>query len=215
MSASPVQILLVDDHAILREGLRFALETNQEFVVVAEAENGAQAMIAWQQFRPQVVVVDVNMPGMPVAELVKQLRAQPQPPAVLVFTSHATDKQIIELVEAGIQGFLPKDSAREELIKAVRRVAIGDVSLHPMAQNALMQRTQKKLPELAQLTPREHSVLLLIARGLSNKAIGREFDLTEGTVKSYVSQIFQKLQLTDRTEAAMYAVRQGWVDLSH
>jgi DNA-binding NarL/FixJ family response regulator len=208
-----VSIMLVDDHALLREGLRLALEANLEFLVVAEAAGGDQALLLCQQHHPDVVIVDVNMPGLPVHQLVKQMRAMVQPPGVLVYTSHASEQKILELIKAGIQGYVPKDASRSELLHAVCSVAAGQVYLHSSAQTALMNRTQKNLPSVTDLTAREHSVLLLIARGMSNKAIARELDLTEGTVKGYVSQIFQKLQLSDRTEAAMYAVRQGWVNV--
>ncbi len=208
-----IRILLVDDHEIVREGLRHTFEEYPDLEVIAEASNGEQAMQRCAECLPDLVIVDVRMPGMPVVELVRRLRALPAPPQVLMFTSYASDIRIVELVEAGARGFILKDCRRDELLAAVRSVADGRCWLHASAQAALLENAQGVQSPGAALTPREHSVLLGIAQGLSNKAIANAYRLTEGTVKGYISQIFQKLHVEDRTEAALYAVRKGWVEL--
>ena len=209
----PIRMVLVDDHEIVREGLRHTFAGCADFEVVAEASNGERALHLCAGLLPDLVMVDVRMPGMPVVELVRRLRTMPAKPEIIVFTSYASDVRIVELVEAGARGFVLKDCGRDELLTATRSVSEGRSWLHASAQNALMENAQRLQSPGAQLTPREHSVLLLIAQGLSNKAIASECCLTEGTVKGYISQIFQKLRVGDRTEAALYAVRRGWVEL--
>ncbi len=206
-------MVLVDDHEIVREGLRHTFEGCADFDIVGEAPDGERALHLCAGLLPDLVVVDVRMPGMPVVELVRRLRALAQAPEILVFTSYASDVRIVELIEAGARGFVLKDCGRDELLTATRSVAEGRSWLHASAQSALMENAQRLQSPGAQLTPREHSVLLLIAQGLSNKAIASECCLTEGTVKGYISQIFQKLHVGDRTEAALHAVRKGWVEL--
>ncbi len=209
----PIRMMLVDDHEIVREGLRHTFEGCPDFEIVAEASHGERALDICANLLPDLVMVDVRMPGMPVVELVRRLRALAAPAEILVFTSYASDVRIVELVEAGARGFVLKDCGRDELLAATRSVSLGRTWLHASAQSALMENAQRLQSPGAQLTPREHSVLLLIAQGLSNKAIASECCLTEGTVKGYISQIFQKLRVGDRTEAALYAVRKGWVEL--
>jgi DNA-binding NarL/FixJ family response regulator len=213
MDNAPIRVVVADDHELLREGLRYALEATAEFTVVAEASDGTQAMALCLRLCPDAVIVDVSMPGMPVGDLVRGLCALPDAPRVLILTSYASDAQIVALLEAGASGFVMKDGGRHELMQALRSVVEGGSWLHPVAQAALlMHARQRDVPGVA-LTPREHCVLLLIARGMSNKRIAIECNLTEGTVKSYVSQIFQKLRVQDRTGAAMHAVRHGWIEL--
>lgn len=212
MNTTPIRIAIVDDHEILREGLRAVFDNVAEFEVVAEAAEGEQALRLCRQVRPDVVVVDVRMPGMPVCALIGALRSLPIPARVLVFTSYASDAKIVELIEAGATGFVLKDGDRIELLSAMRAVANGQTWLHPTAQSALTARAQQQ-QSVDTLTPREHAVLMLIAQGRSNKAIAGACQLTEGTVKGYVSQIIHKLGVCDRTGAAMHAVRRGWVDL--
>ena len=211
MNTTPIRIAIVDDHEILREGLRAVFDNGAEFEVVTEAAEGEHALRLCRQVRPDVVVVDVRMPGMPVCALIGALRSLPNPPRVLVFTSYASDAKIFELIEAGATGFVLKDGDRIELLSAMRAVANGQTWLHPTAQSALTARAQQQTVDA--LTPREHAVLMLIAQGRSNKAIAGACQLTEGTVKGYVSQIIHKLGVCDRTGAAMHAVRRGWVDL--
>ena len=204
-----IRILLVDDHAVVREGIRAVLEDFDEVSVVGEAVDGDSALAMLDRLRPDLLMSDLKMPGLPAAELVRRaLAAQPQL-RVLVFTSFAEHAQVKSMLDAGAHGYLLKDAARDDIRRALNTVADGNAYLHPLAQSALQGRVGHQ--GLERLTERERDVLLLIAEGKSNKEIGRKLSLTEGTVKGYVSAIFEKLNINDRTQAAMIALRAGWV----
>lgn len=208
MSDSPLRIVLIDDHAVVREGVRALLEEEPGLTVVGEFPDGEQAVAHAPALAPDVIITDLKMPGPSAVETIKRLkRALPQV-QIMVFTSFAEDTQIRATLDAGAVGYLLKDAMRAELVRAVRTVAQGQPWLHPVAQKQLLELMRRPSPE-DKLTARELSVLRLIAEGLSNKQIGRKLDLTEGTVKGYVSQILSKLHLSDRTHAALYAVRNG------
>jgi DNA-binding NarL/FixJ family response regulator len=191
-----IRILLADDHAVVREGLRGLLEQQSDMRVIAEAGDGAAALELLMSERPDVIVLDMKMPGPTAVETIaeaKRLRPETQ---VLVFTSYAEDSQVRDALAAGATGYLLKDALRDDLVRAVREVAAGRAWLHPPSP-------------IESLTARERSVLALLAEGLSNKQIARKLALTEGTVKGYVSQVLDKLSVADRTQAALLAHREG------
>ncbi len=208
MSAA-IRILLVDDHAVVREGMRALLEDFDEISVVGEAQNGDQALEMLTRVAPDLLMTDLKMPGIAAADLVRQASALLPAMRILVFTSFADGRLVRALLDAGADGYLLKDAHRDEIHRAVHTVMEGRPYLHTDAQTALDESAG--IGPLGKLTERERDVLALIAEGKSNKEIGRALDLTEGTVKGYVSAIFEKLGVNDRTQAAMLAHRSGLV----
>jgi DNA-binding NarL/FixJ family response regulator len=204
-----IRILLVDDHAVVREGIRAVLEDFDEVSVVGEAAEGDSALAMLARLKPDLLMSDLKMPGLPAAELVKRALAAQPGLRILMFTSFAEHAQVKAMLDAGAHGYLLKDAARDDIRRALNTVAEGNAYLHPLAQAALQGRVGHQ--GLERLTERERDVLLIMAEGKSNKEIGRKLDLTEGTVKGYVSAIFEKLNVNDRTQAAMIALRAGWV----
>jgi DNA-binding NarL/FixJ family response regulator len=211
----PIRIILADDHTIVREGVRAVLEGHPDLQVVGEFANGADAIAAAPALQPDVALVDLKMPGLSAPETIAGLRAALPSIRVLVFTSFGEDSLIRATLDAGAIGFLLKDALQGDLIRAIRSVAAGEAFLAPAAQRQLMDLLRNPQPDRDALTAREASVLRLIAEGLSNKQIARRLDLTEGTVKGYVSQILAKLHVDDRTQAALYAVRVGLHEEPH
>ncbi|MBC7990683.1 MAG: response regulator transcription factor [Luteimonas sp.] len=204
-----IRILLADDHAVVREGLRGLLEQQSDMRVIAEAGDGAVALELLMSERPDVIVLDMKMPGPSAVETIgeaKRLRPETQ---VLVFTSYAEDSQVRDALAAGATGYLLKDALRDDLVRAVREVAAGRAWLHPQAQRQMLDWMRRPPSPIETLTARERSVLALLAEGLSNKQIARKLALTEGTVKGYVSQVLDKLSVADRTQAALLAHREG------
>ena len=216
IEAAPVdharlRILLVDDHAIVREGVRAVLDEHADFRVVGEYANGADAIAAVGALAPDVALVDLKMPGLTAPQTISGLIERVPCLRVLVFTSFGEDALIRATLDAGAIGFLLKDALQHDLVNAIRSVASGDAFLAPAAQRQLMELLRKPQAARDTLTAREHDVLKLVAEGLSNKQIANRLHLTEGTVKGYVSQILAKLRLEDRTQIALYAVRTGMV----
>jgi len=206
-----MRIILIDDHAIVREGVRAILESQDDLQVVGEYANGADALRAAASLRPHLALVDLKMPGISAVETIRGLHAQVPGVRVLVFTSFGEDSLIRATLDAGATGFLIKDALKDDLVDAIRSVAAGNAYLAPAAQRQLMELLRRPNDAREALTERETDVLRLITEGLSNKHIARRLNLTEGTVKGYVSQILAKLRLEDRTQAALYAVRNGLV----
>lgn len=206
MSAT-IRLLLVDDHAVVREGIRAVLEDFDEVQVVGEAGDGDAALGMLERTRPDLLMTDLKMPGLPAAELVRRARANQPDLRVLMFTSFAEHAQVKSMLDAGAHGYLLKDATREEIRRAINAVAGGERYLHGLAEAALSSRVGHH--GLERLTERERDVLLLVAEGKSNKEVGRKLNLTEGTVKGYVSAIFEKLGVNDRTQAALIAHRAG------
>jgi DNA-binding NarL/FixJ family response regulator len=208
-AAPAIRILLVDDHAVVREGLRALLEQQPDMQVVAEAGNADEALRMLSARAVDVVMLDLKMPGLPALEAIARLRREHPNAYVLVFTSYAEAGQVREALDAGATGYLLKDSLRDDLVRAVREVAAGRAWLHPQAQRQMLDWMRRPPSAVDTLTARERSVLALLARGGSNKLIARELGLTEGTVKGYVSQVLDKLGVADRTQAALLAQREG------
>ncbi len=208
---APVRILLVDDHAIVREGLRALLEDVEGMLIVGEAANGDEAVELAGKLQPDLILMDVKMPGLPAADAIRLIRANHPRIRILMLTSYAEDRQVQEVMAAGALGYVLKDVAKSELLRAMKTVTRGEPWLHAEVQRSLLNRLRGNTPADPQqlLTGRERSVLKLIAQGKSNREIAQALSLTEGTVKGYVSNILGKLKLSDRTQAALYAVRHG------
>jgi DNA-binding NarL/FixJ family response regulator len=211
--SEPIRVLIVDDHEIVREGLRTLLAQEPEVEMVGEAADGEDAIALAGTLRPDVVLMDLVLPGMGGVEALGRIRQACPSCQVVVLTNFASDQTVRDAVEAGAVGYLLKDVLRNELLQAIRNAQRGRPSLHPEAQRHLMHRM--RAPDARhpddELTPRERTVLELIASGHSNKSIAAELKLTEGTVKGYVSAVLAKLGVDDRTQAALYAVRRGLV----
>jgi NarL family two-component system response regulator LiaR len=211
---APVRVLIVDDHSIVREGLAMLLAEDPEVEVVGEAADGETALVRVAELAPEVVLLDLMMPGMGGLATLRRLRtgkAADEGPRVVVLTSFAEGEQVTEAIAAGAMGYLLKDVARDELVRAVVAAAAGQPTLHPEAQRRLVERLSAPRPRspLDELTPRERDVLGQIARGRSNKQIAATLYLSEGTVKGYVSSVLAKLGVDDRAQAALWAARQG------
>lgn len=202
-----LRLLLVDDHAIVREGMRAILEEETDLAVVGECGSGDEALQVCASLHPDVVLLDLNMPGLGPVETIQGLVQRVPGVRIMVFTSFGEDEVVRATLDAGAIGFLLKDARREELLLAIRNVAAGQPYLAPSAQRQLMELMRRPRDPRDSLTEREADVLRLIGEGKPNKAIARELGLSEGTVKGYVSQILSKLGVADRTQAALVAVR--------
>jgi DNA-binding NarL/FixJ family response regulator len=215
-----IRLLLVDDQELVRTGLRLFLETQDDLEVVGEAGGGAEAIERAKQLQPDVVLMDIRMPGMDGVEATAQLTAAgiEPPPRVLVLTTFDLDEYVFGALRAGAAGFLLKDAPRERLLEAIRVVHGGEALLSPSITRRLIEdfaaRTDPLEPPptlLEQLTPREREVLVLVARGLSNGEIAERLVVTEATVKSHVGSILTKLDLRDRVQAVVLAYEHGIV----
>jgi two-component system, NarL family, response regulator LiaR len=205
-----IRVLIADDHAVVRQGLRTFLDLQDDIEVVAEAADGAEALAAAERLAPDVVLVDLVMPNVDGIEAIRELHDRAPGARAIVLSSFIDDEKLFPAVRAGAAGYLLKDVEPQELVAAIRTVYAGGALLHPKVAARL-------LHELAvdsrsdDLTPREREVLALVGRGMPNKVIARELSLSEKTVKAHVSSILAKLGVTDRTQAALYAVREGLV----
>jgi DNA-binding NarL/FixJ family response regulator len=199
-----IRVLIADDHAVVRQGLRTFLDLQDDIEVVAEAADGAEALAAAEQHAPDVVLIDLVMPNVDGIEAIRGLRERAPKARAIVLSSFIDDEKLFPAVRAGAAGYLLKDVQPQELVEAIRTVHGGGALLHPKVASRLLE-------EIATdpLTPREREVLALIGRGMANKVIARELSLSEKTVKAHVSNILAKLGVNDRTQAALYAVRAG------
>ena len=210
-SADTLRVMLVDDHAIVREGLRALLEEEAHVQIIGEASNGDEATEMAARLKPNLVLIDLKMPGMSAPDAIRVIRARNPATQVLVLTSYVDDEQVQAVLGAGALGYVLKDVAKSELLRAMATVSKGEPWLHAEAQRLIVNRIRRpaQLDPMELLTERERSVLKLIAQGKSNREISKSLSLTEGTVKGYVSNILAKLKLEDRTQAALLAVRHG------
>jgi len=211
---SPIRILIVDDHEIVREGLQTLLSEEADFELVGMAADGVAAIALAEAERPDVVLMDLLMPGLDGIEATRRILSENPAVRVLVLTTFADDQHVRNAIQAGAIGYLLKDVLKADLLRALRDAAMGKPSLHPDVQGHLMRevagsKSPQAAPAHASLTEREVGILHLIAEGRSNKEIAAALYLTEGTVKGYVSTIFDKLGVEDRTQAALYAVKHG------
>ncbi len=210
----PIRIVIADDHAVVREGLRAFLGLQDDLEVVAEASDGAEAADAVERLRPDVALVDLVMPGVDGLGAIERIRERAPETRIVVLTSFTDDSRLFAALEAGASGYLLKDVQPAELAQAIRTVAAGEALLDPALTARLLRRVAEsgRPPDHADLTSRELDVLRLLGRGLSNRQIAAELVLSEKTVKTHVSSILHKLHVADRTQAALYAVRAGLVE---
>lgn len=206
-----IRILLADDHPVVREGLRGMLSAEHDLTVVGEASNGPQAEAMCRELTPDVVLMDLRMPGGDGVESIRRLTAAGDPYRVIVLTTYETDSDILRAVEAGAAGYLLKDLARAELADAVRAAARGETVLAPSVAARLVDQLRIKT-ERPRLSGRESEVLRLVAQGCTNAEIGRRLHIGESTVKTHLVRIFGKLGVDDRTAAVASAMRQGLLE---
>ncbi len=206
-AARKIRILLVDDHIVLRMGLVSAASGEPDMEVVAEADNGRAALVAYRQHRPDVVVLDLRMPGPSGIETIRLLREEFADARVLVFSNYAAGEEVFQAFRAGACGFVVKEMSLERLLEAIRRVHQGEQYIPAEISARLSGRV------ISQLSSREIEVLGLIAQGLSNKEIAARLNLVEGTVKVHVTNILAKLRVSDRTQAILAGVKQGLIQL--
>jgi DNA-binding NarL/FixJ family response regulator len=216
-----ISVLLVDDEALVRAGLRMILETAEDLVVVGDAEDGHAAVEAVRRHRPDVVLMDIRMPGLDGLAATAAVRAREHPPAVVVLTTFDNDDAVFRALEAGATGFLLKDTPPAELLRAVRLAAAGDSMLSPAVTRRVIdrftaedrsQRRRAALSRLDVLTDREREVLIQIGLGHANADIAARLYLSEATVKSHVTHLFEKLAVTNRVQLAIAAFRAGLVE---
>ncbi|MBC6461708.1 response regulator transcription factor [Actinomadura sp. HBU206391] len=206
-------MLIVDDHEVVREGLRSVLENERDIEVVGECSNGRRAITAIRALRPDVVLLDLVMPELDGLAVLAAVRDEPS--AVVVLTSFQEEERVVEAVRAGALSYLPKTTTAKRVIEAVRAAASGGSVLEPGIAALLVRQVREgERPQaLDVLSPREREVLADLARGRTNRQIARRLSITEETVKSHVSRILAKLRLVDRTQAAIFGLQQGLVPL--
>ena len=211
----PITVLLVDDHAMVRQGVRAFLETQNDIAVVAEAGSGEEAVRLATEHAPDVALVDLIMPGMDGVEATRRLTARSPRTNVVVLTSYHDDEHVFPAIRAGALSYILKEVGPDELANAVRKAAVGEAVLHPQVAARVVRElhgARRDEPNaFHDLSERELEVLKLIAEGLSNAEISKRLFISEKTTKSHVSNILSKLHLADRTQAAVYAWREGVV----
>ena len=209
-----IKVVLADDHAVVRHGLRFMLEQRPDIQVVGECGDGTQALELVAELLPDVALLDLLMPGMDGVVVTREIKRLVPSTQIIILTSYYEDENIFNAIKAGALSYLLKDSSPQELVEGVRAAARGESKLHPMvAARVLREMQQRQHSPLNDLTPRELEVLTRIARGRSNHEIAQELVISEPTVRTHVANILSKLHLTDRTQAAIYALQQRLVPL--
>ncbi len=211
---SPIRILIVDDHPVVRDGLVAILSTQPDFEVVAEAGDGPTAVSLAQEHLPDIVLLDLEMPGMDGVATLKQLMTRNVQTRIIVFTAFDTDDRIVEAIQAGARGYLLKGVPRSELFHAIREVHQGRSLLQPIIASKLMRHLRQPAePAIEPLTPRETEVLHLLARGLQNKEIAAQLSISLRTVKFHISALLTKLHAGNRTEAVRIAAQHDLIQI--
>jgi NarL family two-component system response regulator LiaR len=212
MNRVPIRVLVVDDHLIVRKGVCALLATEPDIEVVGEAGDGQEAAVKAESLHPDVIVMDLVMPGMDGIQATRHILAHQPDRRILVLTSFAEDDKVFPAIKAGARGYLLKDSGPDDLVRAIRQVYEGESSLHPaIARKVLAELSHPSSapPTADPLTAREAEVLRLVAQGLNNRDIAAQLVISEATVRTHVSNILSKLHLASRTQAALYALREG------
>ncbi len=214
----PLQILIAEDHAIVREGIRLILAAQPDIEVVGEATNGREAIVMACDLRPDAVCMDISMPGVDGLEATRRIKECCPEVAVLALTVHATDEYFFQMLQAGASGYVLKGAASADLVAALRAVARGEVFLYPTVAKKLVDdylsrtRDRETMDSLHGLTPREREVLTLIGDGLTNKEIAERLVISLSTVQTHYAHIIEKLGLNNRAEVIKYAIRHGLID---
>ncbi len=211
-----IRLLLCDDHAMFRQGLRSILETEDDFRIIGEASTGREAVRYALETRPDVVLMDIQMPELDGVAATKAVLAEQPDAKVIILTMYRQDKYVFEAIKVGARGYLLKDADANDLIDAIRRVAAGETLLNAEMAASILDEFRKvgELPEhpdhkISELTEREEDILRLLAQGASNQEIAHSLGVSEKTVRNRLSEIFSKLRLNNRTQAALYALREG------
>jgi NarL family two-component system response regulator LiaR len=212
-----IKVMIVDDHQIVRDGLRTYLELNEDIQVVGEAGNGREAVELAGRLKPDVILMDLVMPGMDGIAATAEIRAMGIGSRVIALTSFAEDDKVFPAIQAGASSYLLKDISREGLVESIRAVYRGEAVLHPEVMRKLIgqvtrQFKNEKSADVPQLTAREVEVIRLVARGKSNREIADSLVISEKTAKAHISNILGKLGVDDRTQMAVYAIKNGLVD---
>ncbi|MDX9870864.1 MAG: response regulator transcription factor [Clostridia bacterium] len=220
MSEKKIRLVLVDDHHLVREGLRKILELEKEFEIIDEAGDGQGAINIVRVHRPDVVLMDINMPGTNGIEATRVIKRELPQVGVIALTIHEEEEYVLELVRAGVSGYVLKDIAPAKLVETIKTVANGHSIIDPSITNKLFgeisrlgNRNRRIKEDWETLTDREMDVLNLISRGQSNKEIARSLTISEKTVKNHITNIFRKLQVDDRTQAVLFAIKHRLVEV--
>ena len=213
MSVQPIRVLLADDHAVVRKGIREFLTEPGDIDVIAEASNGDEAITLLEQKQPDVAVLDIQMPKRSGIDVCRHVRAQHWPIGILILTAYDDDPYVLAVLQAGANGYVLKTADADDIIQAVRDVHEGKSALDPVIARKLMAQLAGRAENkpIETLTPRESDVLKLAARGYTNKAIGAQLHLSDRTVQGHLANIYGKLHVATRTEAVMRAVSLGWL----
>jgi DNA-binding NarL/FixJ family response regulator len=212
----PIRILLADDHAVVRQGIRDFLEDEADLEVVAEASDGAAAKALIEEYRPDVAILDVRMPGASGIDVAAWVKERDLPVRILILTSYDDEPYVVAAVQAGAAGYVLKDALADQIVKAVRTVAAGQLAMGREVAHKLMSHmaAANQPPELVEpLSEREREVLSMVASGATNRAIGRSLNISERTVQGHIANIFGKLQVASRTEAVTKGLQLGLIKL--
>lgn len=211
-----IRILIADDHKLIRAGIRALLETEEDLEIIGEAADGMETIIQVRTLKPDVILLDLQMPHKTGIEAIEEIKREDSHARILVLTSYADDARVFMAMKAGALGYLLKESSTTELVQAIHNVNNGEYALHPTVARKLVQELRRPTPLLRfdePLTEREAEVLLLVARGLSNQEVAEALAIRERTVSTHVSNILNKLHLANRTQATLYALKEGLITL--
>ncbi len=215
-----IRVIIVDDHPLVREGLRKVLTLSDEIEVIDEAGDGQGAINLARRLKPDVMLMDINMPGTNGIEATRVIKRELPSTGIIALTIHEEEEYVLELVRAGVSGYVLKDIAPAKLVETIRIVAKGQSVIDPGITNKLfgelnrLSKRRKEKEEWETLTDREMDVLQLMSQGCSNKEIARNLSISEKTVKNHITNIFRKLQVEDRTQAVLFAIKHRLVDLN-
>jgi len=215
-----IKVLIVDDHQVVRQGLRTFLELQEDIIVVGEAGDGLQAVEMVHQYQPDVVLMDLVMPRLDGIAATRQVKSSAADVKVIALTSFTEDDKVFPAIQAGASSYLLKDVSPDDLVEAIRAAYQGEARLHPEITRRLMEQvsqqvTPRRENQVDDITDRERDVVRLVAHGRSNHEIAHELVISEKTVKTHISNILSKLHLQDRTQLAIYAIKKGLVDSEH